>query len=485
MRQALAQVPAAQPGAGPYGPLGPADANGIRLPRGFSSRVIAHGLLPVAGTAYVWHIFSDGQATYATDDGGWILVSNSEVPVGLGGASAIRFGADGRIGSAYRILAGTSANCAGGKTPWGSWLSCEEHDTGRVWECDPTGQRPATVLPALGVWSHEAAAVDPDDKRVYLTEDEGDGGFYRFTPESYPDLSAGLLEVAVVADDGAVAWRAVPDPSAASAPTRTQVPEMTEFKRGEGIWWDSGVVYVATTRDARIHAYDTVTETIEVLYDAEASGGPLQDVDNIAVSPSGDLFVCEDADDLDICVISPEREVAKFLQLSGSQHSGSEVAGVTFDPSGTRMYFASQRAFALGAIYEVTGPFRRDRPPERFPPTLEVIVPEQIPARRLARRGLPVEVRAGRAVALASALRTARLRRAAGKLSRARQLLLGRRRSRLTNRGRVLFTVRLGRAGRRRLRKLRPTRVTLTVVATDSFGNRRRVTEEVRVRRGG
>ena len=77
-----------------------------------------------------------------TDDGGWIYVSNSETPPQVGGgASALRFSSNGDIVDAYRILSDTWQNCAGGATPWGTWLSCEETDAGHVWECDPLGER--------------------------------------------------------------------------------------------------------------------------------------------------------------------------------------------------------------------------------------------------------------------------------------------------------------------------------------------------------
>lgn len=103
---------AAQPGPSPYGDLLPADGNGIQLPAGFTSRVIARSRQRVAG--YTWHDAPDGGACFADTQGGWIYVSNSEIPV-VGGASAVRFGADGSILSAYRILSGTNVNCAGGE----------------------------------------------------------------------------------------------------------------------------------------------------------------------------------------------------------------------------------------------------------------------------------------------------------------------------------------------------------------------------------
>jgi secreted PhoX family phosphatase len=308
-------------------------------------------------------LFPDGQATYATHDGGWILVSNCEAPASVGGgAAAIRFDRRGRIENAYRILGGTNGNCSGGATPWGTWLSCEEIDVGQVWECDPRGRRKAVARPAMGIFKHEAAAVDPRGKRVYLTEDQQDGGLYRFTPARWPRLSRGRLEIATVKQHGAVRWREVPDPSAGETPTRKQVPGSTQFARGEGIWFDSGVVYVATTSDNRVHAYDTRRRKLAVIYDAASlADPPLTGVDNITVSRSGDLYVCEDnrEDDLDLVLITPRRRLARFLTATGPKHKGSELAGVVFAPRGRRLYVASQRYGGTGAVFEITGPFRR------------------------------------------------------------------------------------------------------------------------------
>ena len=91
------------------------------------------------------------------------------------------------------------------------------------------------------------------------------------------------------------------------------------------------------------------------------AGEPLLRVDNITASASGELFVCEDIStaEIDIGLITRDRRVSKFLSVSGPKHAGSELTGVTFDPSGSRLYFASQRAEGgRGAVYEVSGSFR-------------------------------------------------------------------------------------------------------------------------------
>ena len=418
-------------GPSPYGPLLAADANGLLLPQGFSSRRLATAYQPLIKadgslTSFLWHRASDGGGVIPQADGGWIYVNNSEIPIvsdecaddlqspfcgEQGGCSAIRFDKDGQVLDAYPILQGTNNNCAGGVTPWGTWLSCEENFGGFVYECDPTGLTQPIRLAAMGQFNHEAAAVDPIGKRIYLTEDAPDSAFYRFIPaepndDGAPSLTVGTLEVAVVGanppvrvpfgndiadglsnvpgfdpdhlpiplglvetEPGAVRWMLVPNPLGLPVNCRDQVPTAAVFNGSEGVWYDDGMVFFTCKGSNRVWGYDTVAATIDIIYDAATLGpdAPLTGVDNLVVhADSHDLFVAEDGGNMELVIITDDtREVAPFLRYPIPH---SEIAGPAFDPSGTRLYFASQGKrhtldeatgrIIFGEIFEISGPFR-------------------------------------------------------------------------------------------------------------------------------
>lgn len=345
------------------------DPPGLRLPPGFAARVIARAGEPVPGTGFrlPLPLLPDGAGCFPDPEtGGWILVFNSEVPApwGEGGAYAIRFRPDGASHGAYPVLGGTRRNCAGGATPWGTWISCEEWDFGACWECHPLGQGRfgGRVYPArhaaLGIFSHESAAVDAARRTVYLTEDVSDGRLYRMLSfddlawdESRPgDLSQGLLQVAVVHGEDPrrvrrVTWAPVPDPQyTGEVALRYQVPEATVFRGGEGCAVYRDTFYFVTKKDNRVWAYDLAAETLRVIYDAAdypEPGAPLTGVDNLAVSRAGHVLVAEDGGDMEIMVLAPDGAVFPLLQLTGDP--GSELTGLAFSPDATRLYFSSQR----------------------------------------------------------------------------------------------------------------------------------------------
>ncbi|MFD4526766.1 alkaline phosphatase PhoX [Streptomyces sp. NPDC058470] len=353
----------AQPGTGPYGALGAADANGIQLPTGFTSRVIARSGQTVPGTSYTWHSAPDGGACYA-DGTGWIYVSNSEINPS-GGVSAVKFSSTGAITAAYRILANTQQNCAGGKTPWNTWLSCEEVSLGAVYETDPWGVNAAVQRVALGRFKHEAAAADPVRQVIYLTEDETNGCLYRFVPTTWGNLSSGTLQVLVAgtATSGSFTWTNIPDPDGSPTTTRTQVSAAKKFNGGEGCHYADNTVWFTTKGDNRVWQLNLVAGTYELAYDdslVTSGTAPLTGVDNITGTASGDLFVAEDGGNMEICVITPNDVIAPFLRIGGQ--SLSEITGPAFSPDGRRLYFSSQRgtsgSSSGGITYEVTGPFR-------------------------------------------------------------------------------------------------------------------------------
>lgn len=399
------------------GTLHDSGVDGIHLPKDFTVRAVARHLSnPVTGAfdplglaGYNWHEAPDGGACFAADDGGWIYVSNSEHPR-RGGVGALRFAPDGRIKDAYRILDHTRRNCAGGATPWQTWLSCEEVPDGQVYECEPAGTpESARVLPALGRFAHEAAAVDMPTRSVFMTEDTPDGRLYRFLADASDvegsgadarlRMASGRLQVLNIdgfADDGYVTedlrlrelhrtqWVDAVAPEQPQAGLRAQrrdagkrVPG-TVFRGGEGMWIytlpaalqsiPSGgtvptraVLFFATKGDNRIHAFDVDNGLIETIFDNRFIDPVFDDVDNVVVSPAGDVVVAEEGDAMRLMVVVPNAPAKTLLQVHLG--SGSELTGPAFSPDGSRLYFSSQRGPNLplgksgsGVTYEVTLP---------------------------------------------------------------------------------------------------------------------------------
>jgi len=395
--------------AGPLAGIGELVATGVDnifAPAGFTVRPVARHLSnPVLGipdllglTGYNWHMFPDGGAVFPTEDGGWVYVSNSETEAPQGGVGALRFNSQGDIESAYRILTGTARNCAGGATPWGTWLSCEETQTGVTWECDPLGSTAtARALPALGVFNHEAVAVDMATKTLFLTEDAGDGRLYRFVSEGELrpavngqmglNMEQGKLQVLEIVgfeagayqEDIAVAqrvhrvqWVDVLEPENPQAQVRTRTAAAglpvpgTVFRGGEGIWIQEfpqdkapavsgvakpmrAVVFFACKGDNRVYALDIDNDLIEVVFDNSqlAEGTGFDDVDNLVISPAGDVIVAEDGDAMRLMVMIPNKPAKILLQITGG---GSELAGPAFSPDGSRLYFSNQRGPNLPAL---------------------------------------------------------------------------------------------------------------------------------------
>ncbi len=333
---------------------------------------------------------------------------------GLGGTTTLVFNTkEQRLEKHFLSLAGTYRNCAGGVTPWNTWITCEE-DTSRpnaggqlpndemekehgynfeVPATDKIGLADPVPLKAMGRFRHEAIAVDPRSGVVYQTEDQGDGLFYRFIPTQPGQLAAGgRLQALKLTDlsradtrnwsgqtikpgqSFAVEWVDITGVEALDDDLRYQgyfERGAARFARGEGCWYGSNTVYFACTnggqkRKGQIWRYtpspregtpaeNTQPGRLELFIEPN-DGNLVENADNLTIAPWGDLILTEDGVSPHCVVgVTPAGKIYKLAKTSLG-----EFAGACFSPDGSTLFVNIQTP---GLTVAITGPWKtlRDR----------------------------------------------------------------------------------------------------------------------------
>ncbi|WP_162416438.1 alkaline phosphatase PhoX [Cyclobacterium roseum] len=422
-----------------YGPLKKDPAGILNLPEGFTYKILSKKGDKMSDGLYLPGL-ADGMGAFQGKNGKTIVVRNHEISpdslehsgfgpnnelVGslsstdfydfgkgilpsLGGTTTFVYNENtGVLEHQYLSLAGTIRNCAGGITPWGSWLTCEENtskkgdyddrlerDHGYVFEV-PASEEVLRAVPkpikAMGRFNHEAVAVDPASGVVYLTEDRGDGIFYRYIPNSPGELHKGgkLQALAILGEKSRdtrnwkdsegpefklmeghqVTWVDIENVESPEDDLRFQGFDKgaAVFARGEGIWWGDKEVYFACTNGGKIGAGQVFRYTPS-LYEGkpEEKNAPgelslfaepndreiLKNCDNLAVAPWGDVILCEDHKHPFLVGVTPEGELYHLAENVGY---ASELAGGVFSPSG-KTYFVNIQG--PGITLAITGPWK-------------------------------------------------------------------------------------------------------------------------------
>ena len=419
-----------------YGARRPDPAGLFDLPAGFSYRIVSQaGEAMDDGYAAPGHF--DGMACFRLDRRRVALVRNHELNQGHhsigpsggrarlqqrlagephfgrdndgrvlpGGTSTIVYDlASGRRESQYLSLAGTMVNCAGGPTPWNSWLSCEENTTraGQLekdhgWVFDVPARQRGLARPeplrGLGRFRHEAAAVDPDTGIVYLTEDREDSLFYRFIPVTPRALGGGGRLQALALRDAAGAdtrnWQGIGfapgtrrdvrwiDLAETDSPNddlrgRGHAAGAAICARGEGIHRGTGDYYFCCTsggaaRLGQIMRYlpsrhegrpgeEEAPARLELFVES-ADPKVMDYADNLTVAPWGHLIVCEDRSDDEVNHLKGVTREGRVYTLA-RLNLDTELAGACFSPDGSTLFV---NIYDPGKTLAVTGPWRSVR----------------------------------------------------------------------------------------------------------------------------
>ena len=410
----------------------------LSLPKGFSYRIISRSGTKMDDGYFVPGV-PDGMAAFKGDDGLCVVVRNHECnpehdgPFGknrelaanidrsefydagegmtacAGGTTTIVYDTENQqTVRQFLSLAGTVRNCAGGPTPWNTWITCEEaqdlagyyektdvtldKDHGYNFEV-PVTTKPHLAKPeplvAMGRFRHEAVAVDEPTGIVYQTEDHNDGLLYRFLPDVPGKLTAGgklqVLKIkgkescdtrnwssqeVAVGDQFTVQWLDIDEPESPNDDLRYRGIDIgaAKFARGEGMWVGANrEIYFAATsggksRKGQIWKYTPCgaegkengdSGTLELFVESHEPG-VVENADNLTVAPWGDLIVCEDrsGDVVRLVGVTPD---GKQYPLAYN-HTGAELAGACFSPDGSTLFVNIQHR---GWTLAITGPWRK------------------------------------------------------------------------------------------------------------------------------